>query len=347
MMNLKPVRGERNKLVMIDQTLLPVEEKWLSLTTLSEVEDAIKRLAVRGAPAIGVAAAYGVCLHLEPSKTPEDLKIRFQQAYDGLKSTRPTAVNLFWALNRMKARFEALQKESLNPENLKARLFEEACAIEQEDYEMGRAIGKHGTSLMQGKKKITAMTICNAGGLATAGYGTALACFYMAKEMGIEIEVFALETRPLLQGSRLTAYELLKNGIKTTLLTDNMAGFLMKSKSIDLIITGADRIARNGDSANKIGTYQLSVLAKHHGIPFYVAAPVSTFDPSLKTGAEIPIEFRSKDEVIRFAGVQTAPLNVEVFSPAFDVAPAELITGIITNEGVYPPPYDFGFLEKK
>lgn len=346
MINIKPITGYPDKMVIIDQTLLPAQEVHIILTQLEEVEDAIKRLAVRGAPAIGIAAAYGILVNVHKAQDINHLKTMFEEAYIRLGKTRPTAVNLFWALNRMKLFFEGQLKTSSDVFEIKKNLFNEAEIIEKEDFAMCRKIGEYAYSLMEGKAKITAMTICNAGGLATSGYGTALAGFYMAKENNRDIEVYALETRPLFQGSRLTTYELLKSGVKTTLLTDNMAGFLMKTKKIDLIIAGADRIASNGDTANKIGTYQLAVLAKHHGIPFYIAAPASTFDLSLQTGDQIPIEFRGKEEVTCFRGNQTAPLNVDVFSPAFDVTPNSLITGIITNEGIFYPPYRFDSLKK-
>ncbi|HCL55896.1 MAG TPA: S-methyl-5-thioribose-1-phosphate isomerase [Spirochaetia bacterium] len=346
MINFKPVEGFRNFVRLIDQTQLPEEEIYIQITTLEQMEDAIKRLVVRGAPAIGIAAAYGLVVHINPFKEKIGIIKEFNKAFEVLKSTRPTAVNLFWALERMKKYFQKLIETESNLETIKEKLFQEAVKIEEEDYQMCLEIGEHAYSLMKDKSEINAMTICNAGGLATSGLGTALSGFYLAHDRGKKIEVFPLETRPLLQGSRLTAYELLKSGIKTTLLTDNMAGALMKSKKIDLIIAGADRIALNGDSANKIGTYQLAVLASYHKIPFYIAAPVSTFDFNIKTGNEIPIEFRSRDEVIFFnSKTQTAPLNVDVFSPAFDVTPASLITGIITNKGIFYPPYNFKTLK--
>lgn len=341
MINLKPVTGHKDHLELIDQTKLPAEEVIVRLTELEDIADAIKRLVVRGAPAIGIAAAYGLSVYVNPSKDLNELKNRFKKGYDVLAATRPTAVNLFWALDKMKNKFEALLNNSQRIDTIKEELYKLACFIEEEDYEMCRKIGEYGYSLMPAQGKVNAMTICNAGGFATSGFGTALAPFYTAKERGRDIAVFPLETRPLLQGSRLTAYELLKAGIKTTLLTDNMAGFFMKKESVDLIIVGADRIASNGDTANKIGTYQLAVLAKKHEIPFYVAAPYSTFDFSLKSGDEIPIEFRAKEEMTHFAGSQSAPLDVEVFSPAFDVTDNDLIAGIITDKGVFYPPYQF------
>jgi methylthioribose-1-phosphate isomerase len=342
MINIQPVRGQKDRLILIDQTRLPEKENWVTLKKLDDIAQAIKKLMVRGAPAIGIAAAYGLRVHIHKAKTPEKLQSLFDEAYKTLAATRPTAVNLFWALNRMKEKYEKLLAEGKSVEQIKDALFQEAEKIEEEDYGMGREIGEHGFSLMKDMKEpVKAMTICNAGGLATAGYGTALACFYMAKEKGKDIQVYAMETRPLMQGSRLTTHELMKAGIHTTLLTDNMAGFFMKKEKVDIIITGADRIASNGDSANKIGTYQLAVLAKHHNIPFYIAAPGSTFDFELKTGDEIPIEFREKEEMTHFRGVQSAPVNVEVFSPAFDVTPASLISGIITNKGVFTAPYHF------
>lgn len=341
MINIKPISGTRNRLQLIDQTRLPVEELIVNLTQLEEVADAIKRLVVRGAPAIGIAAAYGLSLHIESASSVKNLKEKFDKAFDVLAATRPTAVNLFWALNRMQTKLDDILSQDKDLEAIKVSLFNEAESIEREDYAMCRKIGEYGIEVFKGKSNFKAMTICNAGGLATAGYGTALACFYMAKEKGMEPEVFALETRPLLQGSRLTAYELLKAGIKTTLLSDNMSASLMREKQIDCIITGADRIAKNGDAANKIGTYQLAILAKAHDIPFYVAAPATTFDFKLEKGEDIPIEFRGKDELIHFGERQTAPSEVEVYAPAFDVTPAQLISGIITNQGLFRPPYHF------
>ena len=341
MINLKPVTGYPNKVVLIDQTLLPLEQKNLEITSLDTMCDAIKRLVVRGAPAIGIAAAYTVSLHCQQAASLDGLQRLFQEAFTALNATRPTAVNLAWALKRMEKFLHTQLLLTQDLSEIKSLLFQEASAIEAEDYEMCRKIGINGFDLFPNQKEIRALTICNAGGFATAGFGTALAPFYIAREQNINLEVFALETRPLLQGSRITAYELLKSGIKTTLLTDNMAAALMSQKKIDFVIAGADRIAANGDTANKIGTYQLAILARYHKIPFYIAAPYSTLDPSLASGSEIPIEYRGKDEIIHFGERQTAPENVNVFSPAFDVTPAELISAIITESGVFSPPFRF------
>lgn len=341
MINLKPVTGYQDKVVLVDQTLLPIEEKNLEITSLAAMCDAIKRLVVRGAPAIGIAAAYALSLHCQQAVDVPALQRLFQEAFTALNATRPTAVNLAWALERMERFLETQLKSSRSLCDIKDRLYNEASAIEKEDYEMCRKIGANGYALFAHLKEIKAMTICNAGGYATAGFGTALAPFYIAQEHNKNLEVFALETRPLLQGSRITAYELMKAGVQTTLLTDNMAAALMREKKIDFVITGADRIAANGDTANKIGTFQLAILARYHHIPFYVAAPYSTLDDSLPTGRDIPIEYREKDEIIHFGNRRTAPENVKVFSPAFDVTPSELISAIITESGVFYPPFRF------
>ncbi len=323
-------------LTMIDQTLLPIELKEIDCKTVEEVWEAIKMLRVRGAPAIGCAAAYGVVIGMQTGVEGKDraaFNARLKQVTAYLAGSRPTAVNLFWALDRLKS--VAVDEAKLSPLQMHARLLEEARLIEVEDREMCAAIGRHGTELIAAGTGI--LTHCNAGGLATAGDGTALSVMFAAAAQGKNIHVYADETRPLLQGARLTTWELQQRGIPVTLICDSMAGWVMKEKRVQVVITGADRIAANGDSCNKIGTYSVAQLAKAHGIPFYVAAPSSTFDLSLATGAEIPIEERNPNEITHGFGKQTAPHETEVYNPAFDVAPAELITAIITEKGIIRP----------
>ncbi|MBS3764280.1 MAG: S-methyl-5-thioribose-1-phosphate isomerase [Planctomycetes bacterium] len=321
---------------LIDQTLLPVEFKYVKCEHLDQVWEAIKTLRVRGAPAIGVAAAMGLVLGIRDSDAEnfevfiEDLR----RAKKYLEGSRPTAVNLFWALDRMEK--AALEHETLPLDKLKPRLLAEALSIQEEDKEICRAIGRNGAKLIDDGDKL--LTHCNAGGLATADYGTALAVMFAAHESGEEISVFADETRPLLQGARLTTWELKQAGIPVTLICDSMAAQVMKEGRIDAIIVGADRIAANGDTANKIGTYSLSVNAREHGVPFYVAAPISTFDMSLFDGSEIPIEERDAEEITRWGGRQIAPEGIEVYNPAFDVTPAEHIAAIITEKGLIKNP---------
>lgn len=323
---------------VLDQTQLPGREVRLELRDVEAVADAIRRLAVRGAPTIGIAAAMGLALdaaaHTALGK-PAFLE-RLEESAATLRGTRPTAVNLFWATERMRtsARVHA---ERHDPPEIACKLYGEATQILQEDRQMCRAIGEHGLGLIPRHARV--LTHCNAGALATGGMGTALAPVYLAHEAGREVKVYADETRPLLQGSRLTVWELQRAGIDVTLIPDVVAGSLMQRGQIDLVIVGADRIAANGDVANKIGTYPLAVLARHHGIPFYVAAPSSTVDRSTRTGADIIIEERAADEVRRGFGVLTAPADAKVWSPAFDVTPAELITAIITDRGVVRPPF--------
>ncbi|HEY0671667.1 MAG TPA: S-methyl-5-thioribose-1-phosphate isomerase [Longimicrobiales bacterium] len=317
---------------VLDQTRLPEHEERRLLTSIDDVADAIRRLVVRGAPAIGIAAAMGLALdaarHTQLDK--EQFLARLEHSIALLRSTRPTAVNLFWALERM----DTCARENAARSNgeIACELYGEANAILREDQEMCRAIGEHGLSLIPMGARI--LTHCNAGALATGGMGTALAPVYMAHEAGRDIKVYADETRPLLQGSRLTVWELQRAGIDVTLIPDVVAATLMQNGQIDLVIVGADRIAANGDVANKIGTYGLAVLARHHHIPFYVAAPSSTVDYATASGADIVIEERDADEVRRGFGVLTAPADAQVFSPAFDVTPAELVTAIITDRGV-------------
>lgn len=328
--------GPGGTLTLIDQTLLPAEFREINCRTVEEVWEAIKMLRVRGAPAIGCAAAYGVVLGLQSTVSSGDRSLfeeRLAEVTQYLAESRPTAVNLFWALDRMKR--VAAEHCQLPPPELHQRLLAEAQAIEAEDREMCAAIGRHGAELLADGMGV--LTHCNAGGLATAGDGTALAVMFAAAAQGKQIHVYADETRPLLQGARLTTWELQQRGVPVTLICDSMAGWAMRQGRVQAVITGADRIAANGDSANKIGTYSVALLARAHGIPFYVAAPSSTFDLSLISGAEIPIEERHPEEVTHGFGKQTAPDGTNVFNPAFDVAPAELIEAIITERGIIRP----------
>lgn len=327
------VGGTDGFLRLIDQTRLPTELVYLDCRTVEQVWEAIKMLRVRGAPAIGVSAAYGVIVGLQSATAGlDEFSKRLAEVTTYLAESRPTAVNLFWALDRMKRVAEGL---SGAPGERLERLLAEAKEIEREDREMCAAIGRHGAALLQSGMGV--LTHCNAGGLATAGDGTALAVFFSAAADGKSLHVYADETRPLLQGARLTAWELMQRGVDVTLICDNMAGWVMKEGRIQAVVVGADRIASNGDAANKIGTYSVAQLAKAHGIPFYVAAPSSTFDLTLETGAGIPIEQRKSDEITHGFGRQTAPTGVQVYNPAFDVTPADLIAGIITERGVIAP----------
>ncbi|MEI8140214.1 MAG: S-methyl-5-thioribose-1-phosphate isomerase [bacterium] len=323
--------------ILVDQIRLPGELVYVRTQSVKEIWQAIKTLQVRGAPAIGIAAAMGVATAIQSeatATTPELANIALQAA-DYLSTSRPTAVNLFWALDRMREVIRA--SATLAPLAFKERLVREAIQVRDEDAAMCHAIGKHGATLLH--DGATVLTHCNAGGLATAEYGTALAPIYVASEQKMKIRVFADETRPLLQGARLTAWELMQAGIDVTLICDNMAAHVMKTKKIDAVMVGADRITANGDAANKIGTYGLAVLAKAHSIPFYVLAPSSTFDFSLKTGAEIPIEERAAEEITMGFGRRTAPEGVKTYSPAFDVTPAALITAIVCEKGILYPPF--------
>ncbi len=318
---------------MIDQTLLPVDLKLLVCKDIEVVHEAIRSLRVRGAPAIGIAAAMGVVLGIRDARDKEELFDRLEYSCRYLAGSRPTAVNLFWALDRMRARAEACRGLSLS--ETKAALLSEAKAIRDEDAATCRRIGRNGEYLIRDGCGV--LTHCNAGSLATAEYGTALSVLYAAHERGKRFRIYADETRPLLQGSRLTAWELSRAGLDVTIICDSMAGQLMKEGRVDLVIVGADRIAANGDTANKIGTYGLAVLAGYHGIEFYVAAPRSTFDLSIASGSDIPIEQRSEDEIRNGFGRPTAPERVRCWNPAFDVTPASLIRGIITEAGVIEP----------
>ncbi len=326
------------RLMLIDQTLLPVEFREIECADVEAVWDAIRRLCVRGAPAIGIAAAYGVCVGLQTvaGSDRDALTARLAEVIDYLASSRPTAVNLFWALDRMRRCADALCAADSSPEAMREALLDEAKAIHEEDRQTCREIGRHGAELLRDGQSV--LTHCNAGGLATADYGTALAVFFAAHEAGKRLHVFVDETRPLLQGARLTAWELLQRGIDATLICDSMAAQVMKEGRVQAVVTGADRIAANGDTANKIGTYSLAVLARAHDVPFYIAAPVSTFDLSIADGDAIPIELRAAEEITHGFGRQTAPEGIKVYNPAFDVTPARLICGIITERGVIERP---------
>ncbi|MEJ2215113.1 MAG: S-methyl-5-thioribose-1-phosphate isomerase [Gemmatimonadota bacterium] len=322
---------------LLDQRALPEREVRLRLDSADAVAAAIRDMAVRGAPAIGIAAAMGVVVELGRAVSEDRAAFlqRLDDVCDRLRATRPTAVNLAWALDRLRQRAAAVAG---GPRVLAEALHAEAQAILEEDRAMCLRIGEHGLRLLP-EGPVGVLTHCNAGALATGGIGTALAPLYLAAERGRTLRVYADETRPLLQGSRLTAWELSRAGIAVTLVADSVAATLMRQGRVDLVLVGADRIAANGDVANKIGTYPLAVLARHHGVPFYVAAPTSTLDRGTATGAAIPIEERDPDEVRRGFGRLTAPADVAVYSPAFDVTPAELVTAIVTDRGVLHPPY--------
>ena len=337
-MPTQTVTWENDQLYIIDQTLLPTEYAIIRLSTLEQVWEAIKKLQVRGAPAIGICAALGVLVHTKQSdpKDIESLQASVTKSADYLATSRPTAVNLFWALDRM--RLVATRFSGTTPlQEAIENLHNEAIAILEDDKRICRQMGKHGAELINNGDGI--LTHCNAGGLATADFGTALAVMYTAHDAGKTFSVFADETRPLLQGARLTAWELDQAGIDVTLICDNMAAQVMREGKIQLILVGSDRIAANGDVANKIGTYAIALLAKAHNIPFYVVSPTSTIDPSISHGDQIPIEIRDPKEIIHAFGIQTAPTNIKVYNPAFDVTPNELITGIITEHGIHRPPY--------
>lgn len=332
---LPTITWDNDRVILIDQRLLPAEEIYLECLDYIQVAEAIEEMAIRGAPAIGVAAAYGVALGVNKVKESDDLDEELERILARLGDTRPTARNLFWALERMKQTFDNHKHLAL-PE-LKRRLIQESIAIDKQDVETNKKIGYWGRELIQDGQNI--LTHCNAGALATAGYGTALGVIRAAHEQGKKIRVFADETRPILQGARLTCWELDKDGIPVVLITDNMAGYLMNKSQISAVITGADRIARNGDTANKIGTYSVAVLAKEHSLPFYVAAPMNTIDFSLTDGDAIPIEERNPEEVKKLAGQCITVPDIEVHNPAFDVTPAKYITAIITEKGVAKPPF--------
>ncbi|MEE8575450.1 MAG: S-methyl-5-thioribose-1-phosphate isomerase [Thermodesulfobacteriota bacterium] len=333
----KVVEWKNNSVVMIDQRLLPTREKYNTYKDYKSVAKAIKDMVVRGAPAIGVAAAMGCAVGALKIKAKDykGFKREFNKIARHLAGTRPTAINLFWAIDRM----QRLVDENANTkiDTLKKKLVTEARRIHREDIAINKEMGKNGARLL--KKNTTVLTHCNAGALATAGYGTALGVIRAANEAGKNVRVFADETRPFLQGARLTAWELNKDGIDVTLITDNMAGYMMQQGLIDSVVVGSDRIAANGDVANKIGTYSVALLAKAHGIPFYVAAPTSTIDRDIKHGRDIPIEQRPLSEVTHAGGTRVAPKGINVLNPAFDVTPAKYVKAIITEKGVATAPY--------
>jgi methylthioribose-1-phosphate isomerase len=326
--------------VMIDQTRLPLTEEYVTCRNYQDVATAIRDMIIRGAPAIGVAAAMGVAIGVQHASA-ENLDAQFAEICSTLAATRPTAVNLFWAIDRMKRVYAAVRDWPID--EIRARLIDEAKLMREEDIAINRSIGSNGAPLVPDHK--TVLTHCNAGALATAGYGTALGVIRAAREMGKSIDVFADETRPFLQGARLTVWELQQDNIPTTLITDNMAGHFMKAGRIGCVVVGADRIAANGDVANKVGTYSVAVLAKENGVPFYVAAPISTLDLTLASGDQIPIEERSAAEVTHVFGHQVAPEGTAVKNPAFDVTPSRYVSGIITEKGVARAPYEISLKE--
>ena len=336
---LPTIEWQGDTVVMIDQRKLPGKEIYVHCRSANEVARAIKSMVIRGAPAIGVAAAMGLALGVRKSTATgtRQLTAEFLKHCDTMAATRPTAVNLFWAIDRMKRVFGDLAKAGASVADIRARLEAEAQAIHDEDVASCRALGAHGAELVPASASI--LTHCNAGALATAGYGTALGVIRGAVEAGKAVRVLADETRPFLQGARLTAWELVKDGIETTVITDNMAGALMRDGLVDLVVVGADRIAANGDTANKIGTYSVAVLAREHGIPFYVAAPISTVDLETADGSGIPIEERPADEVSKVGTVQLTPEGAKIRNPAFDVTPHRYITAIVTERGICRAPF--------
>lgn len=329
---------DKTKLILLDQTLLPNKETYIELDSRESIYEAILKLRVRGAPAIGVAAAYGiyVCMKNFSAKDKEEFIQFFKETKDYLISSRPTAVNLAWALDRMD---QCLEKVLALPiEEIIFSFLHESEAIFAEDQEMGKAIGEYGLSLL--KPNMGLLTHCNAGGIATSGVGTALAPMYAGKEKGYNFKVYSGETRPLLQGSRLTSFELFKAGVDVTVICDNMASIVMKEGKIDAVLVGCDRVAANGDTANKVGTSGIAILAKEYGIPMYILGPTSTIDLSTKTGQDIEIELREPDEIGNGFGVRTAPEGVKAYNPAFDVTDAKYITAIVTEKGVVYPPFE-------
>ena len=329
--NIETLRWNDDHFEMIDQRILPAEFKYISYTKATEVADGIRDMVVRGAPAIGCAAAYGVALaalNLQDS-TKDEFNKGMKDAFKELAQSRPTAINLFWAIDRMRKKMNDLD---VLPQEIAHILLEEAHKIKREDIEINRAMGENGAKLLNDGARV--LTHCNAGALATAGHGTALGVIRSAVEAGKNISVIADETRPFLQGARLTAWEMVQENIPVTLISDNMSGYLMSNGEIDVIVVGTDRVAGNGDVANKIGTYMVAVLAKRHNIPFYVACPLSTIDRSIASGKDIPIEERPADEITGYRDCQWAAKGVDVRNPAFDVTPVELVTGLITENGV-------------
>ena len=336
---LPTIEWQDDAVVMIDQRKLPAEEAYVRCRTPREVARAIRSMVIRGAPAIGVAAAMGLALGVRRSRArgSAQLAAEFYKLCELLAATRPTAVNLFWAIERMKERFAAAVRAGRSPAEIAETLVAAARQIHDDDVACCKALGAHGAEVVPPAGRV--LTHCNAGALATGGYGTALGVVRAAVERGKQVAVFADETRPFFQGARLTAWELLRDGIETTVITDSMAGPLLREGRIDLVVVGADRVAANGDVANKIGTYTVAVLAREHDVPFYVAAPVSTIDLSTASGADIPIEERSEREVTHVGSKRTAPEGARVWNPAFDVTPGGLIAGIITEQGICRPPF--------
>ncbi len=334
---IKTIEWKNDRVVMIDQRKLPQKEIYVQCSSSRQVIKAIQEMVIRGAPAIGIAAAMGLALGAKEiqAASPEDFKTRFNKICEAMETARPTAVNLFWAIERMRKVVGDHPDQKV--ESLKKSLIREARKLLSEDIAINKRMGSIGQNVIRNRD--TVLTHCNAGALATGGYGTALGVIRAAREAGKEVRVIADETRPFLQGARLTAWELAKDRIPVTLITDNMAGCLMQKGLIDLVIVGADRIAANGDTANKIGTYSVAVLAKEHGIPFYVAAPCSTIDIRIKSGEGIPIEERKEWEVTHVGGKRMAPEGIPVLNPAFDVTPHSYLTGIITERGILKPPY--------
>jgi methylthioribose-1-phosphate isomerase len=337
---LPTIEWREDAVVMVDQRKLPGQEVYLTCRTAPEVARAIKTMVIRGAPAIGVAAAMGIALGMRRSKAQgtRQYAVEFNKLCELMAGTRPTAVNLFWAIDRMKASFSAGIQAGESVADLNARLAREALTIHDEDVESCRAMGRFGAEVVPAAARI--LTHCNAGALATAGYGTALGVIRAAAEQGKVVRVFADETRPFLQGARLTAWELVRDQVPTTVITDGMVGSLMRRGDVDLVVVGADRIAANGDVANKVGTYTVAVMAREHGVPFYVAAPLSTIDLATPDGASIPIEERSGREVTHIGPARLAPEGADVWNPSFDVTPARLVAGIITERGIARPPFE-------
>jgi methylthioribose-1-phosphate isomerase len=337
---LPTIEWQPEAVVMIDQRKLPTQEVYVHCKTAQEVARAIKAMVIRGAPAIGVAAAMGIAIGMRRSKAQgtKQFAVEFNKLCDLMANTRPTAVNLFWAIARMKRSFASGVQAGESVDEIKGRLEREARAIHDEDVESCKTMGRHGADVVPPNARI--LTHCNAGALATAGYGTALGVIRAAAERGKVVQVFADETRPFLQGARLTAWELIRDNVPTTIITESMAGPLMKRGEVDFVVVGADRIAANGDVANKIGTYTVAMMAHAHGVPFYVAAPLSTIDLETATGDAIPIEQRSAREITHFGPTRVAPDGAGVWNPCFDVTPARLVSGIITEKGIIRPPYD-------
>jgi methylthioribose-1-phosphate isomerase len=336
---LPTIELQEDVIVMVDQRKLPAQELYVRCRNAQEVAKAIRTMVIRGAPAIGVAAAMGIALGMKKSaaRGTRQYAVEFQKVCDLMAATRPTAVNLFWAIDRMKRAFSEGAQAGESTEELSARLGREARRIHDEDVASCRAMGAFGAEMVSDGARV--LTHCNAGALATAGYGSALGVIRAAVEQGKNIAVFADETRPFLQGARLTAWELVRDGINTTVITESMAGPLMRAGEIDIVVVGADRIAANGDTANKIGTYTVAVLAHEHGIPFYVAAPLSTIDLSTPDGDRIPIEERDQREVSHFGSSRLTPIGAKIRNPAFDVTPHRYIAGIITEKGIFRAPY--------